>query len=391
MLRAPPSRWQAWGRHRSPLVQAFVLCLVTIALTALGGDQIQTTLTEMLIRVTVVLGLSIFVGNSGVISFGHTGFMCIGAYVVAWAMAEPTFKQMMLQGLPDYVQTHQLGVVTALLGATLLPTIVALVLGLAIMRLSGIAASIATFAFLIIVNSIYSNWDSVTAGASSIIGIPALVGPWTALGFALVSLTAAHLFQVSRYGLMLRATREEEVAATASAVNVLRVRVIAFVLSAAVAGLGGGLYALFLGILTVDVFYLNLAFITVAMLVVGGLIRSAGAVTGVLVVTLVVEILRAVERGISVGALHIVIPPGSEEIGLGVVMALILVFKPDGVAGGWQNLRRLLARNRRASSADRDQTRAADDPPAAGLDPGPVPSTASARPLARPLPRGGRV
>ena len=69
-------------------------------------------------------------------------------------------------------------------GAIVLPALVALLFGFAIMRLYGIAASIATFAFLIIVNSVYSNWDSVTAGVSSIIGIPTVVGPWTAFAFA---------------------------------------------------------------------------------------------------------------------------------------------------------------------------------------------------------------
>jgi branched-chain amino acid transport system permease protein len=337
MLDATSPFRHAWRRHRSLVVQAALLCVVTVALTKLGGEQAQTTLTEMLIRVTVVLGLSIFISNSGVISFGHIGFMCIGAYVVAWAMAEPVFKQMMLQGLPDYVQTHQFDPAIALLGATLLSAIVALILGLAIMRLSGIAASIATFAFLMIINSIYSNWDSVTAGASSIIGIPVTVGPWIGLGFSLVSLLVAYCFQVSRYGLMLRAVREDEVAARASGVNVLRARVIAFVLSAAVVGLGGGLYAQFLGILTVDAFYLNLTFITVAMLVVGGLNRFGGAVAGVLAVTLIVQILRALEAGVDLGALHVVIPPGSQEIGLGVLIGLILVFKPEGLVGGWRD------------------------------------------------------
>lgn len=336
MLKATSPFRRAWRRHRSLVVQAALLCLLTVTFTHLGGEEARTTLTEMLIRVTVVLGLSIFISNSGIISFGHVGFMCIGAYVVAWAMAKPIFKQMMLQGLPDYVQTHQFDAATALLGATLLPAIVALIFGVAIMRLSGIAASIATFAFLMIVNSIYSNWDAVTAGASSIIGIPVIVGPWIGLSFSLASLMVAYSFQVSRYGLMLRAAREDEVAARGSEVNVLRARVIAFVLSAAVVGMGGGLYAQFLGILTVDAFYLNLTFITVAMLVVGGRNHFGGAVAGVLAVTLIVQILRALEAGVHLGALSVVVPRGSQEIGLGVLMSLILVFKPDGIVGGWR-------------------------------------------------------
>jgi branched-chain amino acid transport system permease protein len=202
------------------------------------------------------------------------------------------------------------------------------------MRLSGTAASIATFAFLIIVNSVYSNWDSVTAGVSSIIGIPTVAGPWTTYIFAVLAILAAYLFQISRFGLMLRATRDDEVAARASAVKILRMRLAAFVLSAAIVGAGGGLYAQFLGILTVDPFYLDLSFITIAMLVVGGMFSLTGAVMGVVGVTAIVELLRLLERGVPVGGTIFALPQGSQEIGLGIVMALILIFRPTGLSKG---------------------------------------------------------
>jgi branched-chain amino acid transport system permease protein len=321
------------ARHQTPLL--LILCLGLIAaLSLVGGDAVQVTLTEMFIRVVVVVGLFVFIGNSGIISFGQVGFMCIGAYAAAWATAEPSFKQIMLQGLPALLQENQLPFWVAILGAILLPAIVAFGLGLAIMRLSGTAASIATFAFLIIVNSVYANWDSVTAGVSSIVGIPTVVGPWTAYAFSGLAILAAYGFQVSRFGLMLRASRDDEVAASASAVKVVRMRLVAFVLSAAITGMGGGLYAQFLGILTVDPFYLSLSFITIAMLVVGGQASLTGAVAGVVAVTAVVEVLRVLERGIAVGGATLALPAGSQEIGLGLVMALILIFRPNGLSRG---------------------------------------------------------
>ncbi|TNC10307.1 branched-chain amino acid ABC transporter permease [Methylobacterium terricola] len=321
------------ARHQTPLLLILGLGLIA-ALSLVGGDAVQVTLTEMFIRVVVVVGLFVFIGNSGIISFGQVGFMCIGAYAAAWATAEPSFKQIMLQGLPAVLQENQLPFWAAILGAILLPAIVAFGLGLAIMRLSGTAASIATFAFLIIVNSVYANWDSVTAGVSSIVGIPTLVGPWTAYAFAGLAILAAYGFQVSRVGLMLRASRDDEVAARACAVKVVRMRLVAFVLSAAITGMGGGLYAQFLGILTVDPFYLSLSFITIAMLVVGGQASLTGAVAGVVAVTAVVELLRLLERGITVGGTTLALPAGSQEIGLGLVMALILIFRPNGLSRG---------------------------------------------------------
>lgn len=335
MIRSVAIRWQ------TPILLIAALALIACISLVGSSDPISVTLTEMFIRVVVVVGLYVFIGNSGIISFGHIGFMCIGAYTVAWATAPVAFKQIMLAGLPRFLQTAQYPFLVAQAGALMLPAAVALVLGIAIMRLSGIAASIATFAFLIIVNSVYSNWDSVTAGVSSIIGIPTVVGPWIAFLFAALAIIVAFLFQTSRFGLMLKASRDDEVAARASAVKIISVRLLAFVLSAALVGLGGGLYAQFLGILTVDPFYLNLSFITIAMLVVGGMASLSGAVIGVVAVTAVVQFLLLLEHGISIGHATFALPDGSEEIGLGVVMALILIFRPTGLSSGreWAPLR----------------------------------------------------
>ncbi|NEK38146.1 branched-chain amino acid ABC transporter permease [Rhizobium leguminosarum] len=346
-----------FGQHSSAVVLSLVVAAIALVTTLVGDEAIATSVTEMLIRMTLVVGLYIFIGNSGITSFGHVAFSCLGAYAVGWATAEPMFKQIMLSGLPTFLQENQYPFWMAMIGSALLPAVVALLFGLAIMRLNGIAASIASFAFLIIVNSVFANWDSVTAGVSSIIGIPTIVGPWVATGGAIFAILVANLFQTSRFGIMLRACRDDEVAAKASGVRVVRVRLTAFVLSAAVAGVSGGLYAQFLGILAIDAFYLNLTFIALAMLVVGGVGSLTGAVSGVVVVTVIVEVLRFLERGFTLGSTSIALPPGSQEIGLGIIMALILIFRPGGIAGG-RELFALTGRKRHSEKllADASQT-----------------------------------
>jgi branched-chain amino acid transport system permease protein len=298
---------------------------------AFGGDGLRFTMTEMLIGMTVVIGIYMFIGNSGIMSFGHIAFMCIGAYAAAWATVDPGWKQIMLTGLPQFRQDGRFPFPAAVFGAGLLSALVAFVLGSAIMRLNGLAASIATFAFLAIVNSVYSNRETVTGGTSSIIGIPTVVDPWIAFIFAALAIVAAFAFQNWRVGLMLRASRDDEVAARSSAVNPIRVRLVAFVCSAFIVGVGGGVYAHFLGVLTTDAFYLSLSFVTLSMLVIGGIGSLTVAVVGTLAVTVIVEVLRACERGIAIGHLNLAMPPGSQEIGLGVLMALILVFRPSGI------------------------------------------------------------
>jgi branched-chain amino acid transport system permease protein len=322
------------ARRYWPLLALCLAVTAIVAIASIGGDQLQVTITEMLIRLIVVVGIYVFIGNSGILSFGHIGFMCIGAYAAAWATVDPNWKQMMLTGLPDFLQANQYGFLPAVAGGGLLAAMVALLLGSAIMRLSGIAGSIATFAFLAIVNSVYSNWESVTAATSSIIGVPTVVGPWVAWIFAIGALTVAYLFQVSRFGLMLRASRDDEVAARSSGVGIVKVRLVAFVVSAAIVGVAGALYAHFLGILTADTFYLSLTFVTISMLVVGGVGSLAGAVVGVGAVTLVVEVLRHLEAGVAVAGMTVHLPQGSQEIGLGIVMALIMVFRPTGLTRG---------------------------------------------------------
>jgi branched-chain amino acid transport system permease protein len=311
------------------------LSLIVTAIVATGeltgSERITVTINEMLIRMTVVVATYIFIGNSGILSFGHIAFMCIGAYAAGWATCEPAWKQLMLSGLPMFLQDGQYPFLVAVGGAGVLAALVALLFGAAVIRLSGIAASIATFAFLAIVNSVYSNWDSVTAATSSIIGIPTVASPWVFLAFAVLTIVAAFLFQESRFGLMLRASRDDEVAAKSSAINIVKVRLIAFVLSAFLVGIGGGLYAHFLGVLTVDVFYMSLTFLTLSMLIVGGIGSLTGAVVGVLAVTLIVEVLRGLEGGVALQGAIIQLPKGSQEIGLGLILALILVFRASGL------------------------------------------------------------
>lgn len=314
-----------------------VIVAVIVALSELVNTEgLTLTVNEMLIRMMVVVGIYTFIGNSGILSFGHIAFMCIGAYAAGWAACPPAWKELMLTGLPGFLTQQQYPFVVAVVGGGVLAAVVALLFGAAIIRLTGIAASIATFAFLAAVNSLYWNWDSVTAGASSIIGIPTVTDSWTFFAFVALAILCAFVFQESRYGLMLRASRDDEVAAKSAAVNVLSVRLIAFVLSAFFVGLGGGLYAHFLGVLTVDVFYLGLTFLTLAMLIVGGAGSLSGAVIGTLFVTLIVEVLRDLEAGITVSGHTLALPKYSQEIALGLVLALILIFRSGGLTNGFE-------------------------------------------------------
>ena len=335
-------------RHRleTPVLQCLALALVA-ALSMAGSSGLQRTATEVLIRAVMVVGMFIFIGHSGLISFGHMAFVGIGAYGVAWTTMEPSIKQYVLTGLPEFLLHSAMPWVPASLLAGLLAAAVALLAGAVILRLNGIAASIATFSLLAIFNVGYSNWDSVTAGSSSIVGIPTPVGVWQAFAFAAVAIALAHWHGLSRFGLALRAVREEPVAARSCGINAWRQLLVAFVLSAFVCGLGGALDAQFLGVVNPDAYYLGRTFTCLTMLVIGGSASLSGAVTGVLVLSALMELLIRLETGVALGGLAIQLPGGSQEIVTGLAMVLALIRRPTGLMQGrdwqWPRLGRMAA------------------------------------------------
>jgi len=221
-------------RYFWPLILLCTLLLIIVAAVDATGDIILAqTLIEGLVRIVIVVALYMFVGNSGIISFGHIGFVMIGAYATAWQTCCPGIaREMFMPGLPEYLLNNSHHFVLAIFLGGLLAAAVALIAGFAIMRLSGIAASIGTFAFLMVFYSVYLRWSTWTSGASSVIGLPTTTTPWVGLAYAVVTMIAAFLYTRSKWGLALRSSRDDEVAAKASGVNVFGQRLLAFVISA---------------------------------------------------------------------------------------------------------------------------------------------------------------
>jgi branched-chain amino acid transport system permease protein len=327
------------GRLETRTWQSAVLLLaimVAVALLAtMAPPALQRTVTEAFIKLTVVIGLYVFVGNSGVFSFGHVGFMAIGGYVSAILTILPAKKQVALD-LPVFLETLQLPGLAALIVAVLVAAIVAFLVAAPLVRLRGIALPMATFAVLVIVHVVALNWQSVTGGRQALVGLPRFTNLWVALAGAAAALIVAAIYQQTRHGLALRCSRESEVAAAATGIDVERERLIAFVLSAAIVAMGGFLFAHFLGTMTANTFFIDLTFVTLTMLVIGGMRSLTGACAGVALVSIVSELFRSIERGIPVGDHMIEAPPGLQEIALAVILLAILIMRPNGLMGDWE-------------------------------------------------------
>jgi branched-chain amino acid transport system permease protein len=149
----------------------------------------------------------------------------------------PPFKKSFALSLPDFLADNSFPLFPSSLAAAFLAFMVALITGIPLMRLSGISASIGTFTVLVIFNTIYSNWDSWTFGASTLVGIPTYVNEWVALGWVAVACSRRPFI---KNPLRLAAQpREDEVAARAAGINVRRQRLIAFAVSGMFMGVGG--------------------------------------------------------------------------------------------------------------------------------------------------------
>ena len=320
-----------WRTIATPVILIVVLLAITALTYQFGSRAFNRTVVEMFINIMVVTGLYVFVGNSGLLSFGHISFMCLGAYMTAWLTIPPVMKSVTIKGLPGWLLHTQLPMWVATPISGLFAALFALIVGRVIMRLSGIAASIATFGLLGVVNNVYSNWDSVTGGQGSIVGTPATMNVWIGWLGAAVAIAIAYLYSISRSGLALRATRDEAVAASASGIDIVRERLIAFVVSAFIIGLAGALYAHFLSIVNPGSFYLRTTFITLSMLVVGGMYSLSGAVAGVVVISALIEMFRNLEKGVSLGGLTIALPNGVQEIAIGIITIVILMYLPTGL------------------------------------------------------------
>ena len=311
--------------------------LVVIAVALVGSqtsDSLQLQFRSVLVSATIAVALHVFIGNSGVISFGHISFVAIGAFAAGIATTSPEVKPLAFPELFPFLAELNLGNLESLLLATALGGVYAFVVGIPLMRLSGLAAGIATFAVLIITNNVFRNWERIGPGAKTLTQIPETTGFFQATVGLVLAMAAAYWYQRTRHARMLRAGREDPAAARSSGINIYRQRLLAFTISGALAGLAGGLLVHLVGTITTSQVFLDLTFITLAMVVVGGIGSLWGAVVGALFIAGLSSVLAEAERGITLLSVEVTLPLGTRLVALGVVMTLALLFRPEGLTGG---------------------------------------------------------
>ena len=291
-------------------------------------DYYLAELGLLLVYVIAGVGLMILTGHTGQVSFGHAGFLGVGAY---------THSILMAQGVPFMLSMP---------AAVILSGLVGMLIGRSASKMHGFYLAIATLAFGILIETVFGEWTSVTGGHAGL-AVPGLKIFGVSLNAAwqqylvdlvlalLVIWGAANLFR-SPTGRSFVAVRDSELSARSLGVNVEWIKIQAFGVSAAITGLAGVLLAHHLTYLAPDVFGVLESLKLLLMIVVGGLGSILGAIFGAIFVSIL---------PVALSFLRDVLPPaigrqaGIEPGLFGLIIVLVIVFEPLGLNGRWRKLR----------------------------------------------------
>ena len=318
--------------------QTLVLLLVAsaaLALLQLSGLAFwQGLAINFAIFVILVQALNLASGFTGVFSLGHIGFMAIGAYTSAILTLPLARKAEYLPNLPDWlagvhldmsVGPFPLGFLAATLIAGAVVVVVAGLVGAVLMRLSGHFVAVATLGFLVIVRVIIFNADDITRGSRTFSNVTPYTNLWWAWGWAAIAIYVAWRLKFSGFGRAMFAQKGDRWAARSIGISILRPRLVAFVAGAFLSAVAGSVYAHFITSFSPTVFYFDLTFRVITMLVVGGMGSVSGAVVGTALVLALAEALRRIEEA--------TLLYGLGGILLAVFFIAVIIFRPSGILG----------------------------------------------------------
>ncbi len=299
---------------RRPVILLILVVAVLAVPLFVDSNYILRLINMALIFSLLAVSLNIVLGYTGLIALGHAAFFGIGAYTAALISAGSS-------GLLFWPGFFAAGVVTGIFG---------LLIGIPTLRLKGHYLALATLGFGEIMRHIFFNWREVTHGMDGIGGIPApSVGFFTFatdksffyLTLAILALVMIATLRVerSKFGRRLAAIRDAELAAGTSGIDVSRLKIIAFGLSAAVAGFAGSLYAHLITFISPDTFVFDVTAQILSMVLVGGIGTTWGPVLGAFLLTFLPEALR--------------VSKAYYQLIYGVGIVTLIVFLPVGVLG----------------------------------------------------------
>jgi branched-chain amino acid transport system permease protein len=319
------------ARHGGHVFWYGLLLVFLVAAPVLLPEYLLAQLTFILIYGVVGLGLMLLAGFTGLFSIGHAAFFGVGAYAQA----------VLTNGHWPFPLALAVGAV--------LSAAVGIVVGLPALRVKGIYLGIATLSFGFIVEEVFARWESVTGGnAGKTVG-PARMFGWTAdsgAAFYFVCLVVAVLATLACLNLLRSPTgrafvaiRDSEISAQSMGIHLARYKTLCFAISAALAGIGGGLYAHQIRFLSPDQFNIIQSIDLLLMVVIGGLGSIHGAFLGAIFLIGLPQAIGAVKDYLpqAIGQ-----APGLKAVIYGAVLIAFVLFEPLGIYGRWLKVRTYL-------------------------------------------------
>lgn len=272
------------------------------------------------------IGQNVITGYGGMLSLTQAGFFAIGSYATAILATK--------LGWSFWATLPMAAILSALFG---------LLIGLPTLRLKGDYLAIATLGFGEIVRNVLNNWDSLTNGPMGIQKIPMpdlfgfTINPYRKYAFLVmvyVFVAIAYLlFQRlarSRMGRALTAVREDEIAAQSMGINITKYKVYAFVLGASVAGIAGSLQAVFMLSVTPGTYTFMVSVMVLCMVVLGGMGNFKASILGAFII-------QFISYFPQLTGLSSVIPPQFKQILFGLILVVMMIWRPQGLLGREEN------------------------------------------------------
>ena len=337
MARHPREAWLLF-RGNLGLSATLIIIIWAVAFMLWRGPGFAVTLgTVFGIWAILAVSLNLVVGYTGLLSVGHIGFFGIGAYSVAILTSNPSYEQLRTEAIPVLAWPF----FAALPVGILMAGLVALAVGLVFDRFRDDIFVLVSFGFAIIAFNVFLNWRSLTRGAFGIheIATPAIGGwifndPLEFLLLVLVFLALVVLVSwfivTSSFGRVLTAIREDEQAIEVFGYQATHYKLAVWVISAMMAGLAGGLFSSWTSFIDPNSFVLLESILLVSIVILGGLATIGGSLLGALAFVLLEEGMRFLPflPNEHVGQ--------ARQVVLGVMLVLLMLFRPQGLLGKYK-------------------------------------------------------
>jgi branched-chain amino acid transport system permease protein len=324
-----------WRNRLLTLVSLGVFALYLLWAENNASDYVIRILNNTAIFITLAVSYNLINGITGQLSLGPNAFIAIGAYTSALLTLSPAEKQLsfIIEPIIWPLSVIQIPFIWTLVAAGIVTACFAFLMGFPVFRVRGDYLAIVTLGFGEVVRVVANNLQTVTNGPLGLKGLHAHTNLWWSWGFAVFTVAVVVRLIKSSFGLAMKATRENEVAAEAMGVNAFRINMLAFTLSAFLQGVAGGLLAHLITTISPTLFTFFFTFNLLTIIVAGGLGSTTGAVIGSVLFSFGGEWLRAVEEPMDIFGLDIPGVPGMRMVIFSIILIFLMIFARRGIMG----------------------------------------------------------